>query len=152
MLGSLSEADDAVQGSLASPQPLRRWRHRELSAWLTTDSFRGRSRVAHAPISYSARVTSHVPGLKQCRVEINASPGALYLEQRGQLIAVGEISARSQAPTRSSTPRRSPTSDQSATSHHYSNQHDEHPYTSTTRRKRVNSPRNEQQSSGQTLL
>ena len=63
MLGSLIEADDAVQGSLASPQPR-----------LTTDSLRGRSRVAHAPISYSARVTSHVPGLKQCRVEINASP------------------------------------------------------------------------------
>jgi hypothetical protein len=106
MLGSLSEADDAVQGSLASPQPR-----------LTTDSLRGRSRVAHAPISYSARVTSHVPGLQ-------AVPG------------------------RDQRPRRP----KSATSHHYSDQHDEHPHTSTTRRKRVNSPGNEQQSSGQTLL
>jgi hypothetical protein len=70
-----------------------------LSAWLTTDSLRGRSRVAHAPISYSAHVTSHVPGLKQCRVEINASPGALYLDQRGPLIAVGEISGRQIAST-----------------------------------------------------
>jgi hypothetical protein len=44
-------------------------------------------------------VTSHVPSLKQCRVEINASPGALYLDQRGQLIAVGEISGRQIAST-----------------------------------------------------
>jgi hypothetical protein len=72
MLGSLSEADDAVQGSLASPQRSDVGGIESLSAWLTTDSFRGRSRVAHAPISYSARVTGHVPGLKQCRVEINA--------------------------------------------------------------------------------
>ena len=99
MLGSLSEADDAVQEAWLRLSRSDVGGIESLSAWLTTDSFRGRSRVAHAPISYSARVTSHVPGLKQCRVEINASPGALYLDQRGPLIAVGEISGRQIAST-----------------------------------------------------
>jgi Sigma-70 region 2 len=99
MLGSLSEADDAVQEAWLRLSRSEVGGIESLSAWLTTDSLRGRSRVAHAPISYSARVTSHVPGLKQCRVEINASPGALYLDQRGPLIAVGEISGHQIAST-----------------------------------------------------
>jgi Sigma-70 region 2 len=99
MLGSLSEADDAVQEAWLRLSRSDVGGIESLSAWLTTDSLRGRSRVAHAPISYSARVTSHVPGLKQCGVEINASPDALYLDQRGPLIAVGEISGRQIAST-----------------------------------------------------
>jgi RNA polymerase sigma factor (sigma-70 family) len=51
-------------------------------------TLRGRSRVAHTLVNYSARLVAHAPKLSFRFVEVNGGPGALYFDAEERLIAV----------------------------------------------------------------
>src|SRR5262249_50084482 len=53
-------------------------------------TLRGRSRVARAVINW-ARLPDRVPGVSLRPVEVNGSPGALYLDAQQRLIAVAAL-------------------------------------------------------------
>jgi Sigma-70, region 4 len=54
-------------------------------------TLRGRSRVARALINYLVRLAASTPGVSLRPVEVNGSPGALYLDAQKRLIAVGAL-------------------------------------------------------------
>jgi RNA polymerase sigma-70 factor (TIGR02957 family) len=54
-------------------------------------TLRGRNRVARTLINYLARLATHTPGVSLRPVEVNGSPGALYLDAQKRLIAVGAL-------------------------------------------------------------
>jgi RNA polymerase sigma-70 factor (TIGR02957 family) len=54
-------------------------------------TLRGRSRVARALINYSVGLAASTPGVSLRPVEVNGSPGALYLDAQKRLIAVGAL-------------------------------------------------------------
>jgi RNA polymerase sigma-70 factor (ECF subfamily) len=51
----------------------------------------GRSRVARTLINYLVRLAASAPGVSLRPVEVNGSPGALYLDAQKRLIAVGAL-------------------------------------------------------------
>ena len=54
-------------------------------------TLRGRSRVARTLINYLVRLAASAPGVSLRPVEVNGSPGALYLDAQKRLIAVGAL-------------------------------------------------------------
>jgi RNA polymerase sigma-70 factor (TIGR02957 family) len=54
-------------------------------------TLRGRSRVARTLINYLVRLAASTPGVSLRPVEVNGSPGALYLDAQKRLIAVGAL-------------------------------------------------------------
>jgi RNA polymerase sigma-70 factor (ECF subfamily) len=54
-------------------------------------TLRGRNRVARTLINYLARLAVSTPGVSLRPVEVNGSPGALYLDAQKRLIAVGAL-------------------------------------------------------------
>ena len=54
-------------------------------------TLRGRNRVARTLINYLARLAASTPGVSLRPVEVNGSPGALYLDAQKRLIAVGAL-------------------------------------------------------------
>jgi RNA polymerase sigma-70 factor (ECF subfamily) len=51
-------------------------------------TLRGRTRVARTLINYWVRVIAHLPGVSMRPVEVNGSPGALFLDAQQRLIGV----------------------------------------------------------------